>query len=277
MKPRKPPKLIIVGAGVMGSVVGHWARHHGHEVVWYDDRREGAGSIPSAGLIYTPWSPLSGDALTCGLKILDTLYGLNIVTFPEHKGKPRVASSVSPVTFLARGPQVITARVTKVGAGWVILEDGSTDVGKVLLATGSWVPELFSNEVTRRIRALAGTAFIWKGRPVQTVLREWAPYKQIMAFERDPGYTWVGDGTSILRQNYGAARLAQSQSRCTTAFSRIDAAPFRTITGYRPYIQGMKAGLCEQVMDRTWVLTGGGKSSTILAAHYAQQLLKEWG
>lgn len=288
-------KLLIVGAGVMGSVVGRWAQKNGYAVTWFDDGRPLSGSAASAGMIIDTWSPLTPVEHSRALHVLEETCGLLSVRFPQATRQDVIGLFVPPRKFLVphmplqdAGPEipwpVKRETVLKVGAGWLVTAN-STYTGRVLIATGSWAPELWFK--ADKVRALAGTSYLLSKELIPAkeafhqkrypFLVEWAPYKQIMAFERDLDTVWIGDGTSILRKNYTPARETGSRQRCMDVLGVDLGEPMiRPVTGLRPYVQGVKRGVCEKVMDKTWLLTGGGKSSTILSAHYALQLIKEF-
>jgi hypothetical protein len=104
------------------------------------------------------------------------------------------------------------------------------------------------------------------------ILKTWAPYKQLMVFNRDINTIWAGDGTSILPKNYSELRQKDSFDRIVRA---VGFTPTKQITGYRPMVVGQKSGVCERIHSNTWVVTGGSKNGTIFAAIAANRLLKE--
>jgi len=258
--------LLIVGAGVMGAVLGRYAQRHGLQVVWFDDARPGAGTPASAGLMHAPWSPLAPDAYRKALDVLAEVSrtGLHWVEFPKQGSIPFVSPRLLQVPAERE-------RVLSVQKGTLLTERGVSYTGTVVIAAGVWSGVLAHN-LCAPIQSLAGSAFLWQGAPLQPLLQPWAPYKQLLAFERDLGWTWAGDDSAILAQNYSLVRERESLARCAAAVDRGTWSA-HVIQGYRPTIRGQKTGLCVRIAPHTWVLTAGGKSSTILAGHYAPRIV----
>ncbi len=266
-------RVIIIGAGVVGSVAAKLATEAGHEVSVYDDRRPLAGSVASAGVMHPGWAPVTPERRLEALRILDRLYGVQTASFFDPRtGKSLDVEYLSPKQYLWRKPLKETIR--QAGKGWAIAADGSTKVGHVLVATGAWAPELVYGA---RVEATMGTGFWWKDACVErNVLTAWAPYKQVMVFNRDGG-VWGGDGSAILAKNYSGAREAQSLGRVVSVQLpyplRAAGIPAK-LRGLRPVIKGNKQGFCGEVMRQCWMATGGSKSSTLLAALWAQEFVE---
>jgi glycine/D-amino acid oxidase-like deaminating enzyme len=139
----------------------------------------------------------------------------------------------------------------------------------VVVAAGIWT-ELLLPEVKQR--GLAGMAFLWPGEKIEVpFVRPWAPFKQIVAFNREDGL-WAGDGTSIVWKNWSVKHEEATWRRCTSAVG-VEAEPAR-IFGVRPY-HSMKPCYLGEVRPRLWVATGGAKNGTLAAGWCAHELVEK--
>lgn len=262
--------VAIIGAGVTGSVIARVLERAGHKVAVIDDARPNRATPASAGIIHPKWiDAFKKDEVRDGLLLLDRLYGLNTINFPDGS----CASQLSPAQYLWPEEKVIYKKVTRLNGAYVILEDDRVmKADYAIICTGCWANELAGDKI-HPIRATAGTAFLYDGMKIEKpVLKTWAPYKQLMAFNRDRGTIWAGDGTSILPKNYTLEREQASFERIKAA---VGFTPTRRVTGWRPMVVGQKSGVCEKIGTFTWVVTGGSKNGTIFAAIAALRLVKE--
>jgi hypothetical protein len=274
-----PNKVIIVGAGLFGSVCGAYAAKAGYDVTYVDDRRPLAGSPPSAGLIKPSWLQGFGTAGHTGLKVLDELYGLEDLTFTMRPGGLKVkVHYINPRKVLAKN--VVHQRALQVSNGVVLLSDHSTLVGRVLVTAGVWCRELIKNMPP--VQALAGSAFLYSGTVEHPTLELWAPYKQIKVFNCEPGIIWTGDSTGVKPESYTPSRQRASAERCERALAQagaqglVNPAPYLhgQVTGHRPLVSGSKEGYFSQVDPWTWVATGGGKMGSVLAGYHATRFVE---
>jgi glycine/D-amino acid oxidase-like deaminating enzyme len=261
--------IAIIGAGVTGSVIARVLERAGHKVAVIDDARPNRATPASAGIIHPKWiDAFKKVEVTEGLMLLDTLYGLQQVWFGAE-----CANQLSPAQYLWPEDRIIHRKVARLNGAYVILEDDRVmKADYAIICTGCWANELAGDKI-HPIRATAGTAFLYDGMRIEKpVLRTWAPYKQLMAFNRDRSTIWAGDGTSILPKNYTFQREQASFERIKAA---VGFTPTRRVTGWRPMVVGQKSGVCEKIDSATWVVTGGSKNGTIFAAIAALRLLKE--
>lgn len=262
---------IVVGAGLFGSVVAAALRAKGEEVTVIDRGEAWAGSKPAACLMKPSWmSGLPVDVRWRALELLDELYGLQTLRF--QVGPLRQDVHWVPPSSVLREPD-IRANVAAISRHlgdehWrVDIEvDGVTTPlydKRVVVAAGIWTPALLPLvQVTGQL----GCAFTWPTRTTQDQqegrITPWAPYRQLVAFQRQPDELWVGDG-STWRTEY-AAKLDAAQERCATYARRSD--PPRRLMGWRPYVKDAKPCLLEELQPGLWVATGGAKNGTVAAA-----------
>lgn len=258
--------VLIVGAGLFGSIAARLCRRAGYKVTIFDDRRPLAGSPPAACLIRPSWTTLLGREVTDpAMETLRSLFGVRTLRF-KTVGRSVDVYWVDPSSILYT--RVRQETVLEVGDGFLKTHK-SIYPGTVLVAAGVWSGALVP---CPEIRSLVGAALIYDGVPKQNIIRVWAPYKQSVSFQRDRGMTWFGDGTSILYKNWNAvARITQSERRARKHKLRN---PIHIIIGQRPYIPSHKKGYFAKVYEHTYVCTGGAKNGTVLAAYYARKFLE---
>jgi glycine/D-amino acid oxidase-like deaminating enzyme len=267
--------VAIIGAGVSGSVIARVLSDAGHKVAVIDDARGFRATPASAGIIHPNWvGAFDKGEVFEGLKLLDKLYGLRTINF----GAKEVVNQLSPKQYLWEHQGlsgVIKHKVAKLNGSYVILDDDRVmKASYAIICTGCWANELAGNKIPE-VRAAAGTAFLYEGMILDknsAILKTWAPYKQLMVFNRDSTTVWAGDGTSILPKNYTHAREMESFERVRRV---VGFSPTRLVKGYRPTVVGQKGGVCDKIDTNTWVVTGGSKNGTIFAAIAALRLLKE--
>jgi glycine/D-amino acid oxidase-like deaminating enzyme len=142
----------------------------------------------------------------------------------------------------------------------------------IVVSAGVWTSELLPEY---RQHAQKGIAFLGRN-PVDPFISVWAPYRQLVAFNRGDG-AWTSDGTAIRAQNWTMNHEAQAQQRCETALGKRGAplgADHKVLTGLRPYSPGHKPCLLKQVRPGLWVASGGAKNGTIAAGWAADQIMR---
>ncbi len=256
--------VIIVGGGLFGSITAHWLSTLGHDVTILDSRESFAGSAPAACLMRPSWMTMLKD-VDRGFELLDHLYGLKQIGFKvEPVGKYVNVTWVDPASVLGpwNGVKYKTERVTHVDNGRVECESGLVYEGTIIVCAGVWTSKLLPHIA---IKAQTGAALTFDKRCKMPKISVWAPYRQAVSFERDHGRTWFGDGTAILRKNFGSAHVDRTVVR-----AREHGLPktrlVKTQVGMRPYIAGHKAGYLEELAPDLIVNTGGAKNGTMIAA-----------
>lgn len=272
-------RIIIVGAGLFGAIIGRYAQAHGHEVIWIDDRNPLAGSPPSAGLIKPSWLDGFGEAGKIGREVLESLVTPQVQSFEFLPSGAHVdVLHVNPLKLI-QPPNTIYGRVLEVGNGWVkylpLPQPGDPSFilveGIVVVAAGVWSKDLLPVE---GLEALKGTAFFFHGHTRLPRLQLWAPFKQIKVFNREgePDMIWAGDSTGMHPKTYTALRESASLHRCQEAVEAVTglkAVLSHKVSGYRPVIKGQKHGVFMKAYPKLFLATGGGKMGTVLAGYHA--------
>jgi hypothetical protein len=119
-----------------------------------------------------------------------------------------------------------------------------------------------------------GAAFLWSDYdgPTEPAIRPWAPYKQLVRFNRGDGI-WCGDGSAIIPENWTLERQLQSRKRCAEFVGKSETSS-KLLVGIRPYIKLQKKAPClvERLNKGIWVATGGAKNGTMSAAWAAREI-----
>lgn len=265
--------VAVIGAGLFGSIAARALADAGRSVTVFDDAQPEAGSLPAACLMRPSWLTSMGKPVVdASLELLDRLYGVQTLRFVT---KPKLASvlvywvppsSILKASFVRKHK---VTRLSKRGKGWALhFRSGSeVEAQTVVVAAGIWT-SLLVPEVQQK--GLAGMAFLWpQGKIDQPFIRLWAPYKQVVAFNRGDGL-WIGDGSAVLRQNWTEAHAEKSLVRCA---SKLEIPPKR-LFGIRPYHE-RKPCFVEQVKPNLWVATGGAKNGTLAAGWCAHEIVSK--
>jgi glycine/D-amino acid oxidase-like deaminating enzyme len=254
--------LLVVGAGLFGSLAAAYARSKGARAIVFDPGLEGAASPAAAGLFGEAWA---GNKMRehyhRALPLLDRLYGIRQVALTGDDGRPETLSFVPPAAVL--DPDPVRQRVTAVGDGW-LEAGGRRHEGWVYVAAGVWCESFLPG---LGVYGKAGAAFAFAGeRPGRR--RALAPGRQAVAFVRDPGTTFFIDGTA--ERQYTAEHDRRTLERAAE-LGLTD--PVRRWWGRRPYVPG--GPVFRRLGGRTWLATGGRKLGTVLGASCARRLVEE--
>lgn len=265
--------ILIIGGGLFGSVARDLLTARGIPCRVIDDGRPLSGSYPAGCLTKPSWLASLGKYRTPALELLDELYGLQRVPLRIGPAKLESIMHVPPAAIL-RTPDV-RARVTGIlpEAGLVHLDTGETLSGSaILVAAGVWCTELLPLHFgSNRLEGLQGVSLRYAGALPEARLKVWAPFKQSLAFNIEPGVVWFGDGTALKPDSWTADHDARArQHACDLGLMPSDLIQERH--GLRPYVRG-HAGWFQRAGRRCWVSTGGAKNGVVLAAAQALQFL----
>lgn len=255
--------IYIIGAGLFGGVARDLLRREGFDCKTIDDNRPLSGSYPAGCLIKPGWLTKLGKAREPALELLDEMYGLRTMNL---RGMPGTIQHCPPSRIL-RAPDICD-RVGHIDpeAGLAQLCGGGNVEGTLLVAAGVWTQELCDVPVT----GIQGCSMRYAGGFEEAAINVWAPYKQTVAFEIEPGITWCGDGTGIKPDNWKPFHEERALGHAAD-MGLTDLQETRV--GIRPYVKG-RTGYFERVGKRCWVSTGGAKNGVALAAVQAKQFLE---
>lgn len=266
--------IVIVGAGLFGSVAAALARAAGHSVTVVNQKRPYSASAASGCVLAPSWlSSLDKADVANSMSVLGDLYKLHPLEFKTNLLKTFKAQRVHTADVL-KAPDVV-GLVTQVTDGAVTVKqlDG-TQVklrGTVLLCTGIWGQEL--TPFMPIVRGLYGASLRSPGQLLHPAINVYAPYRQAVGFNMDGKSIWFGDGTALVAGTW----MKEEKERVSKTASRAAAmgvASGKCIIGARPYVEGRKSGYFEQISPKVFVSNGGSKNGTILAALQAYKFLK---
>ena len=269
--------VIVVGSGLFGSIISRHLRCLGMDVHVVDDRRPNAGSAPAACLMKPSWlSSLTKEQISASMSVLDRLYRISTLNFEVQALRGKVTSSdvfwVDPRDVF-NNVLDRNACVRRVDAGTVVTENGFIlEARHIIVAAGIWTQSLLPSI---KQRGLVGAACLWRGGHIgQPFIRPWAPFKQIVAFNRGDGL-WVGDGSAIKLENWTDERQALTVDRCASAvLGQVKGLPdnsLRVMRGIRPYAKG-RPYILEETSPGVWAASGGAKNGTAAAGYVAHEL-----
>lgn len=279
--------VLVVGAGIFGSVIGAELERIGRDVFYIDAQRPMSGSRPAACLMKPSWlSKMGKEAYQPALDTLERLYGLETKHFLTRPlGREVTAYFIPPSKILGHG-KAVKGHVSHIGhenlgstrikgrpLAKMKLDTGLWNVraNLIVVATGVWTDKLFPHvEVTGQ----AGAALTWANTTIdRNFISLWAPYRQLVGFNGwESGTAWCGDGSAILTKNFNKERIAVSAVRCAKAMA-LPLADARTLVGIRPYTKKVPCYL-EEALDGVWIATGGAKNGTVAAGWAARQISK---
>lgn len=303
-------RVIVIGAGLFGSIIAKRLRAVGHEVTVFADQRPLMGSVPAACLMKPGWaSKMSRKEFEDAINLLGVHYGVEKISF-ELRPTPARADVwwVDPAKVLRAPDRVLKIRhcfPTQphqrrqpeldrwAVSGIAPLADGTFPTNTldqkwwcqladhVVSAQGFWSVKT-DPALQGKLRAQGGWAFRWPGRKIDPFIQPWAPYKQLVGFNIggfEDSYTrrdeaWVGDGSALLPESLTEERRLASLDRCARA-AGLPPSEATCLTGYRPYVKGLDRPAYVNTVEPGWhVVTGGAKNGTLGAAWAAREIEK---
>jgi glycine/D-amino acid oxidase-like deaminating enzyme len=254
--------LFIVGGGLFGSLAAAYARSKGIEAVVFDCGRAGAASPAAAGLFQEKWAARKlRSHFHYALPLLERLFPIGNISLTRDDGSTESLLFVPPSLILE--PQPVRRQVTSVGDGWLEAE-GQHHEGWVYIAAGIWSGQFLPG---LEVYGKAGAAFLFPGER-EGQIRQTAPNRQCIAFVRERGTTYFGDGTAERDYTEELERLSLGR-----AAEMGLTEPIQRLWGQRPYVP--RGPFFGRIASRTWLATGGRKMGTILGASFARRLAED--
>lgn len=284
---------IIVGGGLFGQIIADALKAEGRSVYILDEAHEHAGSKPAACLMKPSWfSSLGPEVYEPSLKLLDELYGVHDLKFHVGKTVPATVHWCDPRKIL-RGENKLNRFLSASHDGqfWHCeVEHLSKEYSRqfstlssknLIIAAGIW-----SNEVLEKVQGMDyrvkglrpqyGVAFVYDGKLDKPFIQPWAPYRQLVGFNRAENEVWTGDGTAL--KELTEERIDESEARCWKAVkgglsvAAGDSAYPCKLIGARPYVSKVKPALLEDLERGLFVVTGGAKNGTLAAGYCAHKI-----
>jgi len=270
-------KVVIVGAGLFGSLAARLAMARGADVTVIDNHSEFAASKASGGLMKPSWlTRIPKEGVEAGYRVLAEVGNPVDLEFGVQVRGAHTPFKFERVTFIDPAQLEVphrTSTVTQVGNGFVELDSGERiEASAVLVAAGIWSEQLLPG-LMPPVKGIYGASLRFKGRVKQSQLDLFAPYKQAVAFNIAPNTVWMGDTTSLIEKSWGEDAVNRTIERAQNWFNLRK--PTRIDVGARPYVEGHPEGYFNRVGPRTWVATGGAKNGTIIGAWHAERFVTE--
>lgn len=271
---------VVIGAGIFGSIITRALRAKFMSVLTLDCKYANAGSAPAACLFKPSWaSSMSKEAYEASVAQLDDLVGVQELTFKvpvisDLKGNITV-QWCDPKKVLLPSERITFGLVKNILPGkrlsWETQYTNdrglfTVESKLVIIAAGIWT-RVLRPEVD--VVGQAGIAWLWpKAKIDEPFIKVWAPYKQLVAFNRGDGL-WVGDGTSV--KNWQDKYRTASLARCRASV-KTKSEP-QVLFGYRPYVKELGTPCYfKQPQQGFWIATGGAKNGTLAAGWCADQI-----
>lgn len=266
---------IIVGGGLFGSIIG--AALDGTDYIIIDDRQPEAGSGPAACLMKPSWFSSMGRevyepalrTLSCSyeIKTIEFAAGIKALKVGVHWIDPRhildhntIDETVLSISSIPNGYEVVSTRSRR-------------QARNIVVAAGIWTEKLFPKY---KQQGQKGIAFTWKDQIEQPFITPWAPYRQMVVFNRGSNEVWSADGTAIKAENWTTDRARQSIKRVTdhlVAQGQLPKGEPGALVGIRPYAKDHKPCLLVEEAPGLWLASGGAKNGT-MAAGYCAHVIK---
>lgn len=266
--------VVVIGAGLFGCVIARALRSQGMDVEILDDRRENAGSKPAACLMKPSWfSSLGPKVYRPALDMLSSLYDVQDLSMRVGPANALV-HWIEPTSIL--GGETVTKgtviKISQADEGWRVEYRNPMNseidftARKVIVAAGIWSSELVP---VQDLSPRWGVAFCWDGQIEQGSITPWAPYRQLVSFNRGPNEIWASDGTATKVWKDELATVCERRVSDATKLGKPD----RVLLGIRPYVKDAKPAYLREHMPGLWVATGGAKNGTLAAGWCAAQLV----
>lgn len=283
-----PRDVVIIGSGLFGSIICKALTRRGADAVMIDSSEPRAGSGPAACLMKPGWfGGLGRETYKPSLDLLGELYGVEELQFSCGLGRikmPVLWCNPRHILNTETAP-LIRGRVTRVDltVGWSVeyidaLGTQVVESQRVIVAAGIWTNKVLENfhpsqSMVPGLHPREGVAFTYSPWSIQEpFIRPWAPYKQIVAFNRAPREVWVSDGTAV--KEFTPAREIACRERCAREVE-LERVKSKSLFGIRPYTPNAKPCFLEDRGDGLWVVTGGAKNGTIAAGWAAHRIREE--
>ena len=259
--------VVIIGAGLAGSITKRVLDKAGINSVIYDAEKEWRASPISENLFSMSWSKTLGEKVVLnGLKTLESIVPISSIRFKTKAGYndvmhvhpdkilvPYKKKEVQPEDFQGQGKVVIDCRGYWANGGGLM---------KGLAGQG-----LFVDGSLEQIQM----------RPTMNFV---APYSHQKLFQWDNKRVWYGDSTCVPMETYKKDELYYVE-RCVERFHNLipnefyGKLYFDVVHGIRPVVGKNKGYLKFSFTgERRITNTGGWKCGLIIYADHAQKILK---
>ncbi len=279
--------VIIIGAGLVGSMTAKVLRDEGYSVRIFDSREKLSGSKCASGVWKEGWvNPKIKERVEEGLGTLQKYANIQLLDFYNRdNGKTEEMFYVDWSEICNEDyvdAKVFEVKNKKIEYIPTDSETDWTDEAKyaVLICAGAFTDKILSESgyAPIGIDAYWGNLLVLDGANMKmSVVKTWAPYKQIVALRyKDQGMKF-SDGSTVKNPKPDDDRCDKVEARLLQhledTFPNLpDTLGVTYYTGLRPYLQDKSINFINTHDKNLFSATGGAKNTIILCGYFAQKL-----
>ncbi len=278
----KQTDIIVIGAGLVGSMVARHFRANEYEVLVIDSEDKMSASKCSGGLWKAGWVEKIAEEALHGEAVIRQYFEVQQLTLKNGKGEDELFNYVNCNDVLVKPDifgNVVHIKNNVVNVGY---KDGSPYnfiQGKVavIVAAGyqtNNILEKSNYELKSNVDAQWGKIFEFNGQVDINRVHIWAPYRQATLFNRE-GFYYFGDGCTVKNPKPNDKRIEFASDRLIEHAFEMDC-NFDVVRGekegYRPYIQANE-NIINQYDENLYAAVGTAKNGTVLCGYIADKLL----
>lgn len=304
--------VLIIGAGLIGSMTAKLLRSKGMGVVIVDEQNPMSASKCSFGIWKDSWvNKIIKKEYMEGIPLLEKFAGgieeIDFIVRPKpYKTRSMIDKYVIDKTKVSKekfkrvdcslilNEEFIEASVLTIDKNrtTIVKKDGTKELiiaKQIVIAAGVWTTDiLIQNGLMDNLPYLDfqwGSIFKLKGLelPSDNQMAEWAPYKQSVYLKTAKNKALFGDGITIKNPKKNDERIKVNSDRILLHMQELLGTKKHNgnivdiLEGYRPYLRKNSSSFEFVNRHSEFVLsaTGGAKNSTILCGHMAKSILRE--
>lgn len=282
------PDIIIIGAGLFGSMTAKYLRDKGLTVQIIDSVEPMAASKCSFGVWKDGWIGKNiKHQYTDGLVTLQKYAeGINEIEYINMDKKNSIEKLYQVDCKNILNEKFKLGRVASVNNKIVFVDEKKGQIRyeankAVIVCAGAYTDKILSNYKNQpAIDSYWGITFEVKSKIEMSKIQNWMPYKQKVAVTLPSGIVLFGDGASVKNPKNEDKRVEKTSSRALDHLSEMLGAKARVSIikineGLRPYLQKGNLNMVNQHDKNLFSATGGAKNSTVLCSWVAQELYRQ--
>lgn len=280
----KKVEVIIIGAGLVGSMTARHLRKHKLDVLVIDNNDPLSASKCSGGLWKQGWINGIKDEAEIGEGIISRYFPIQEKKLTNDKGeeevfnyincnevvlKPDVLGSVNRIQNLS--VEVIGSKSQSIGT--------YTATKAIIICAGVYTNTLLSKvgfKPKTDVDAVWGKVLECEGQISENKISVWAPYRQSTLFNRE-GFHYFGDGCTVKNPKPEDKRIEFATERLIEHAYNLGCELGGDIVmkeGLRPYIQKGQS-IVNEYGNGIYAAVGTAKNGTVLCGYIADTLLKK--
>lgn len=282
--------IIIVGAGLWGSMIQKYFSFRGCRCLIIDSENRWAASKCSVGVSKDGWLGTDIEKAKESFSVMDKLFGgvenVTMVNMDNEDFNEENFYWMNPKKIL--NEDYLPAKVMKVDDKNVWLKDMEgnrirlTAHTAVIVAAGAWTSKIISTspyaDKAPKIDSYWGANYDLKLKTQENRYATWAPYKHSLLFNFND-FTRFSDGNTVKNPSIEDKRLEKFTDRLSNnltniLYSKVSQDKFLRINeGVRPYTE--KGDFIRRYSSGLYSATGGRKNSSALAGYIAKTLFEK--